>query len=166
MMLSFSLLGHLGGSGRRTAGSYPPNARQAFAGLLLEMRLLILPDSMLDAKSNIGRVRYDVRGITELLSVVAARPPSARPSLEVKPMVKNTVIHVMEPTPYSLSIRCSSAPLRLQYEPGLSTSTSNQDSDVSSTRTSDGGIGLSSCLAFDDMPFRIYELTRAFARLE
>mmetsp|Transcript_48580 Transcript_48580/g.128368 ORF Transcript_48580/g.128368 Transcript_48580/m.128368 type:complete len:118 (-) Transcript_48580:72-425(-) len=81
-------------------------------------------------------------------------------------MVKNTYIHVMEPTPDSRTIRCSLAPPRLQSEPGLSTSTSDQDSDISYTRTSDGSIGLSSCLTFDDMPFRIYELTRAFARLE
>ena len=48
------------------------------AEFLLELRLVILPDHALDSTSNIGRARYDVRGISELLRHLASRNSSVR----------------------------------------------------------------------------------------
>ena len=52
----------------------PPDVRTAFVELLLQLRLVVLPADYLDTESAIGRARYDVRGIAELLAHVAGKP--------------------------------------------------------------------------------------------
>ena len=64
----------LGPLWKRHRRALPPSVRTAFAELLLQIRLVVLPAEYLDSKSAIGRARYDVRGITELLTLVAGRP--------------------------------------------------------------------------------------------
>jgi hypothetical protein len=51
----------------------PPEAKSAFAEFLLALRLYVVPDDQLDALGNIGRSRYDVRGIAEMMAVLATR---------------------------------------------------------------------------------------------
>ena len=56
---------------KRHRRALPPSAKALLAELLLDLRLHILPDSELDAVGNIGRAKYDIRGIAELLKFVS-----------------------------------------------------------------------------------------------
>ena len=58
---------------RRNRKRLPPEVRNLFAELLLALRLHIMPVAILDDSTNIGRSRYDVRGISELLRHLAVR---------------------------------------------------------------------------------------------
>ena len=49
----------------------PSDVRDSFAELLLTIRLHVIPDEVLDCRSSIGRSRFDIRGVTELLMHVA-----------------------------------------------------------------------------------------------
>ena len=66
-----SLAGGLGPLWKRHRRRLPPSVRSAFAELLLEIRLFVMPSSSLDAASVIGNARFDIRGVTELLAHVA-----------------------------------------------------------------------------------------------
>jgi len=68
-----AFVGSLGKLWRQNRRKLPPGIRGAFAQLLLEVRVEFLPANFLDVQSNIGRARYDVRGITELLKRIAIR---------------------------------------------------------------------------------------------
>ena len=49
------------------------------------MRLVILPDTFLDASSSIGRARYDIRGVSELLAYLDKKDRStASPMTDTK----------------------------------------------------------------------------------
>ena len=50
-----------------------PGVRDAFAQLLMEIRIDYLPDKHLDSVSNIGRSRHDIRRVTELMGYIADR---------------------------------------------------------------------------------------------
>ena len=64
---------------KRHRRALPPSAKALLAELLLDLRLHILPDSELDAVGNIGRAKYDIRGIAELLKFVSH---SSNPNVE------------------------------------------------------------------------------------
>ena len=66
----------LGPVWRKMRKKLPPSARSLFAELLLELRLHILPDQLLDAVGNVGRASYDIRGISELFAFLAERQSS------------------------------------------------------------------------------------------
>ena len=68
-----SMVGTLGKLWRVNRRRLSPEVKDAFASLLLAIRLEYLPDLCLDTSSNIGRARYDVRGISELLRHIATR---------------------------------------------------------------------------------------------
>ena len=68
-----SFVGSLGKLWRLHRRRLTPDIRDAFAQLLLEVRVEYLPTDYLDTQSNIARARYDVRGITELLKQIASR---------------------------------------------------------------------------------------------
>ena len=57
----------------------PPTSRSLLAEFLLDLRLHVLPYSLLDSVSNVGRARYDARGIAELLSYLAQTPTPLHP---------------------------------------------------------------------------------------
>jgi len=69
-----AMVGCLGKVWRTNRRRLKPHVKDAFAALLLEIRLEYLPEVYLDNASNIGRSRCDIRGVTELLRHVAARP--------------------------------------------------------------------------------------------
>jgi len=69
-----AMVGCLGKVWRTNRRRLKPHVKDAFAALLLEIRLEYLPEVYLDSASNIGRSRCDIRGVTELLRHVAARP--------------------------------------------------------------------------------------------
>ena len=56
---------------KRHRKGLPPSAKALLAEFLLDLRLHILPDDYLDAASNIGRSKYDIRGVTELLKALS-----------------------------------------------------------------------------------------------
>ena len=62
-----------------------PSSKALLAEFLLDLRLHVLPDEQLDAVGNIGRAKYDIRGIAELLKVVSA-PPAFPPPPAPPPM--------------------------------------------------------------------------------
>ena len=66
-----TLAGGLGPLWKRHRRHLPPSVRSAFAQLLLETRLYVMPSSSLDAASVIGNARFDIRCVTELLAYVA-----------------------------------------------------------------------------------------------
>ena len=72
-----TVAGQLGKVWKLSRKKLPPSAKSLFAELLLDLRLHILPADILDAAGNIGRARYDIRGITELLQHVANRRDTA-----------------------------------------------------------------------------------------
>jgi len=75
-----SLAGAAGKWWKRHRKVVPPPVKDKLAELLLELRLQILPPEYLDAHSSIGRARYDIRGVTELLRCLAHKQcaPSGR----------------------------------------------------------------------------------------
>ena len=68
-----TMAGCLGKTWRTNRRRLKPPIRDAFAALLLEVRLEYLPDAYIDGVSNVGRARSDIRGIAELLKHVADR---------------------------------------------------------------------------------------------
>ena len=58
------------------------------AELLLALRLELLPVAVLD-KSSVGRARYDIRGISELLVQLALVPQPNMETLKEKVEAKN-----------------------------------------------------------------------------
>ena len=71
----------------------PPSSRSLLAEFLLDLRLHVLPDSFLDSVSNVGRARYDARGITELLSLLA------QPEVTSSAKATSNVPQCLPPTP-------------------------------------------------------------------
>ena len=94
-----SFVGSLGKLWRQNRRRLTPGIRDAFAQLLLEVRLEFLPAAHLDLQSNIGRARFDVRGITELLKHIASRqgPPTQCRSYNKTPKVVRFETHVVQP---------------------------------------------------------------------
>ena len=83
-----SFVGSLGKLWRLHRRRLTPGIRDAFAQLLLEVRLEYLPADYLDTQSNVARARYDVRGITELLKQIAGRqgqPLEGASKLQINP---------------------------------------------------------------------------------
>ena len=76
-----SVAGALGKLWRQNRRKLPSGIRNVFAQLLLEVRLEYLPAEFLDTQSQIGRARFDVRGISELLKNIACRqaPQTQKP---------------------------------------------------------------------------------------
>ena len=68
-----AFVGSIGKLWRLNRRRLRPGVRDAFAQLLLEIRIDYLPDEHLDSVSNIGHSRYDIRGVTELMGYVADR---------------------------------------------------------------------------------------------
>ena len=60
--------GTLGKLWRQNRRKLKPGVRGAFAQLLLEVRAELLPTTSPDAQPHIGRVKLDMRGVTELLN--------------------------------------------------------------------------------------------------
>ena len=58
---------------RQRRRDLPPDVRDLIAETLLALRIYVLPDTMLDAAGAIGRSRYDIRGISEMLKHLATR---------------------------------------------------------------------------------------------
>ena len=75
------LAGAMGKLWKRHRRAMPPSVRQSWADTLLALRLIILPDKFLDASSSIGRARYDIRGVSELLKYIASRDQSLASSM-------------------------------------------------------------------------------------
>ena len=69
--ICFEMAGKVGIIWRRYRKKAPPDVRDALAEVLLRLRLHIVPAAELDGDSNIGRARYDIRGVTQLLRRVA-----------------------------------------------------------------------------------------------
>ena len=84
----FLVAGSLGRLWRKHRRTLPTDVRHAYAQLLLELRLEVLPSTDMDAVSNVGRSRYDIRGVSELLKVLASRPNDSVRSTHVTPKVR------------------------------------------------------------------------------
>ena len=65
--------GAIGRVWRQRRRDLPPDVRDLIAETLLALRIYVLPDTMLDAAGAIGRSRYDIRGISEMLKHLATR---------------------------------------------------------------------------------------------
>ena len=72
-----AVAGQAGKLWKRFRKSLPPSSRDLLAELLLDLRVHILPATHLDLTSNIGRARYDIRGIAELMTMLA-EPATSR----------------------------------------------------------------------------------------
>ena len=92
------MVGCLGKVWRTNRRRLKPHVKDAFAALLLEVRLDYLPDVYLDTASNIGRSRCDIRGVTELLRHVAARPA---------PPIEANAVTFLPPSPFTPEERTS-----------------------------------------------------------
>ena len=65
--------GAIGRVWRQRRRDLPPDVRDLIAETLLALRIYVLPDTMLDAAGAIGRSRYDIRGISEMLKHLATQ---------------------------------------------------------------------------------------------
>ncbi len=80
----FRAAGAIGKVWRQRRRDLPPDVRGLVAETLLALRLHVLPGAVLGAVGAIGRSRYDIRGISEMLKHLAKRdgigPLLAQPS--------------------------------------------------------------------------------------
>ena len=93
----FVAAGNVGKAWKACRRDLPRDAKDLMAELLLCLRLHILPLEQLDSLNNVGRARFDIRGIAELLNAVATRydvaPP---PPPEVDVVVQPILAHDLE----------------------------------------------------------------------
>ena len=139
-----AVAGALGKVWKQSRKKLPPSAKSIFAELLLDLRLHILPAEHLDAVSNIGRARYDIRGIAELLqhlAIVSAAKPNFPPPPPPPPVqsVLCSAIHCSELELFRAKLYSPGGIRDVSAQPA--TNRSNGLSDKQGSSTAIGNIG-------------------------
>ena len=69
--ICLEIAGKAGVLWKRYRKKAPPDVRDTLAEVLLRLRIYLVPTAELDCVGSIGRARYDIRGVTDLLRRIA-----------------------------------------------------------------------------------------------